>query len=605
MRPSILCLPRLSCLALCLSVSVIVYSQDSKSDSLKFLIQQKEGLNEIDSTLYTHTLKLASYYYRLDQDSSLLYMVEALDVASELGNSDEIGRCAYNSSVMYEQRGEVNMAMEYVQICIDANPHSKMKVRCLQMCGNLLTRAYEFGKAKDCLDQAMLIGSSMKDSTVLSMLHNSFAIYYEFTHDYESSIDAHLKSADLSLGKGDSIGYAISLNNIAILHNSMKEYDKALEYTVESEKYIEPDNLYNRYQVEDNKAAVYSAKNQMRKALEYYLNAYDNAVVIKAQALQLSSLLNLAKTHVNLGELNKANEWLSRGLLIKDIQPSMMVKYHILLSEIALQQSRCHDALDLLKQVEVDINKEPEYLYQSSYYKNVSRAEACLGNYNAFDESLEKSFALVDSNYKETNTREAKILLQKYDTKIKQDSIRLLSLENENQNYVISGQRKGLVISVLVLMLSATLIYLLRKRNLEAKLRNEALVFRTNELTQLNIQLKNRLNKPVQTKTLDKIEVKSLDKKYLIDFEDIIYISAEDSGARIYLSDKSIWSDLKLKAISDLLPKENFIKIYRSTIINIEKLEWVNHATLKMVSGEELKIGRTYKNDIKELLSRK
>ena len=602
MRLFSLCLYRFYFVALCLSVSS-VYAQDSKSDSLKLLINQKNQLNEIDSILYTHTMKLASYYYRLDQDSSLLYMLKALEIASTLGYDYEIGRCAYNASVMYKRQGEMDKAMANVQICIKANPGPKMKARCLQMCGNLWSGQYEFEKAKGYLDQAMQIGQDNQDTTILSMLYNSYAIYYEFTHDYESSIDAHLKSADISLSEGDSIGYAVSLNNIAILHNSMKEYDKALEYTIESEKYIEPENLYNRYQVEDNKGAIYTGKGQSRKALEYYNKAYDNAVAIKAQGLQVTTLLNMSRMHIDLDEFDKANKYLTRGLSIKEIQPAMMVKYHIYLSEIALRQGRCRAALDLLKQVEQEISKEPEYVYQSSYYKNVSRAEACLGNYKAFDANLLKSFALVDSSYKETRSREAKVLLHKYESKIKQDSIRLLSLENENQDYIINGQRKGLLISLLVLMLSAALIYILRKRNQEAKIRNDALVFKTEELTLLNTQLKKKLNKPAGTKDRHKIEIKCIDKQYLIEFDDIIYLIAEDNGTRIYLTDKSIWSDLKLKSVSELLPADNFLKIYRSTIINIDKLEWVNHATLKMVTGEELKIGRTYKSDIKELLS--
>jgi len=45
-------------------------------------------------------------------------------------------------------------------------------------------------------------------------------------------------------------------------------------------------------------------------------------------------------------------------------------------------------------------------------------------------------------------------------------------------------------------------------------------------------------------------------------------------------------------------PQAQFLKIYRSTLINISFLEWVNHATLRLKNGTELKISRIYKEAI-------
>lgn len=133
---------------------------------------------------------------------------------------------------------------------------------------------------------------------------------------------------------------------------------------------------------------------------------------------------------------------------------------------------------------------------------------------------------------------------------------------------------------------------------------NEALAFEKNELVLINNNLEAYINE-VKNKAvpIEKLEIKSLDKIHMLDLRDIIYCKSEAEGVRIFLKDsKSIWSGIRLKDFKEKLPQSNFLRIFRSTIINVYHLEWVNHATLKMVNGDELKIGRTYKDDLQKLL---
>ncbi len=59
-----------------------------------------------------------------------------------------------------------------------------------------------------------------------------------------------------------------------------------------------------------------------------------------------------------------------------------------------------------------------------------------------------------------------------------------------------------------------------------------------------------------------------------------------------------MWGDLTLREFISMLNEHNdFIQCFRSTIVNIKFIDWVNHATLKMINGDELKIGRVYKEN--------
>ena len=126
------------------------------------------------------------------------------------------------------------------------------------------------------------------------------------------------------------------------------------------------------------------------------------------------------------------------------------------------------------------------------------------------------------------------------------------------------------------------------------------MVFEKEELALLNSNLKEKLSK-LDTKSEESrtLEIKSSDKTHFIDLNHLRYISAENDGGRFYLEDgRSIWLDISLKALLDKLPNDRYIRIYRGTIVNLDHVEWVNHSSLRMKAGEDLKIGRTYKTNL-------
>ena len=79
-------------------------------------------------------------------------------------------------------------------------------------------------------------------------------------------------------------------------------------------------------------------------------------------------------------------------------------------------------------------------------------------------------------------------------------------------------------------------------------------------------------------------------------------MQAEDDGVRIYYDDISKWSDISLVNMQKQLDDSLFVQIFRGTIVNINHIAWINTNTLKMKSGAELKIGRTFKPQIKKML---
>jgi DNA-binding LytR/AlgR family response regulator len=138
------------------------------------------------------------------------------------------------------------------------------------------------------------------------------------------------------------------------------------------------------------------------------------------------------------------------------------------------------------------------------------------------------------------------------------------------------------------------------------KSKNNQLVFKNEELAELNLNLSNKIKAKKEKNpeiVISSINIKVSDKIHTIRVDEIRYIKAEDDGVRIFTELKSLWTDLSLKSIHSILPNDKLIRIYRSTIVNISFIDWVNHITLSMKDGTELKIGRSYKDNLKKIIN--
>ena len=84
--------------------------------------------------------------------------------------------------------------------------------------------------------------------------------------------------------------------------------------------------------------------------------------------------------------------------------------------------------------------------------------------------------------------------------------------------------------------------------------------------------------------------------------KDILYIESLKDYVRIKTPDREIVSLQKISYLEQKLPEDFFMRIHRSFIVPIKKIEaFSNHAV--EVGGKELPIGRNYKNQVLEVLN--
>ena len=91
------------------------------------------------------------------------------------------------------------------------------------------------------------------------------------------------------------------------------------------------------------------------------------------------------------------------------------------------------------------------------------------------------------------------------------------------------------------------------------------------------------------------IVVKQEYNNVVIPVSDILYIEAMENYCKIFRrKGRYTLSRMKLKAITELLPPRNFIRIHRSFIVQLDSIQHFNKQELRLTTGQTLPIGRQY-----------
>jgi DNA-binding LytR/AlgR family response regulator len=126
-----------------------------------------------------------------------------------------------------------------------------------------------------------------------------------------------------------------------------------------------------------------------------------------------------------------------------------------------------------------------------------------------------------------------------------------------------------------------------------------------NKVLQLNLQ--SNLQEPDKTENAKEpaqpfLYFRSDRKMVKVLFNDILYIEGLRDYIRIFTTSKTIVTKHLLASLQEMLPADAFLRIHRSYIVSINKIDSYN-ADIVEIAKKELPIGRLYKHDVNKLLS--
>jgi len=117
-------------------------------------------------------------------------------------------------------------------------------------------------------------------------------------------------------------------------------------------------------------------------------------------------------------------------------------------------------------------------------------------------------------------------------------------------------------------------------------------------------ELNRKQNETIQT-TPDYLFVKSEYKLIRILLSEIKYIESANEYIQIHLiNDKPVTTLVRLKAIEELLPKDKFMRVHRSFIVNLDRIKVIEHNRIVFDQKVLIPIGEQYKNNFQEFIDK-
>ena len=99
--------------------------------------------------------------------------------------------------------------------------------------------------------------------------------------------------------------------------------------------------------------------------------------------------------------------------------------------------------------------------------------------------------------------------------------------------------------------------------------------------------------------------VKSEYKLVRISFDEILYVEGVKDYVKFYLGDnrKSVMSLMNMKKVEDYLPAPQFLRVHRSFIVNMAKVDTVDRG--RVVIGDTfIPVSESYKDAVQEYIDR-
>ena len=102
-------------------------------------------------------------------------------------------------------------------------------------------------------------------------------------------------------------------------------------------------------------------------------------------------------------------------------------------------------------------------------------------------------------------------------------------------------------------------------------------------------------NSDIENITDDYIFVRADRRMFKVHFSDILYIEGLKDYVIIYIENQKVVTLMNIKTIHDLLPKSFFVRVSKSYIINVNKIDSVDNNTV-YIGKTEIPIGNIYRD---------
>lgn len=549
---------------------------------------------------------IASYYWRVNPDSALLFTNKLKELGDKLNNKDIISNANLIYGSLKLDKNEMVEARKFYDLALKDQKDKSKILKLYSNYGSTYINSNDFNNAENWLNKALSLAQELKDKKAEAFIINNFGIINDDKGNKELAIKQYLHAGKLFESIGEIGRLGVMYHNIGAVYSNLKVQHKAIEFTHKAiECYQSVKNFKSMNNANLNLLYYYNEVDSTQKA-EQIIERINNAV-IPLNSSQISLLL-LLKGQIleKKGQYKDAIDTLKKCIINAKSANSpinihngnaTLIRIYNKTEEFAKGIPHGEEALKIAFEMgdAISINLDQELLAKA--YSGVGNFKQAFYYLNEFEKGR-------DTIYNKEKFEAIHSIETKYETEKKD----MLLVQHQAD---LSNKKKQIWFLVTLLGLSVGLVVLYRKRNHEkaqvaSLLSSQNLVLQSNnqnlidELQQIKTK---KSSKPIE----DLFVTLTGNGKEVVKLTDITYIMADGNSVEIFTKDNKKYYDWqKIKHYRELLePSGLFLQTHRSYLINYQYITAKKANELRLNHSVTIPIGNTMKEGVHEWLKAK
>ena len=296
----------------------------------------QSNLNQIDSINSIEYQEIVSNLLKYEMIFS-----DNLNEARKIHYEKGIAKCLSNLALVHYLKGDYDKSTQYHLEAINIFEKSEMFQELCEEYGELgyQMKRINLPKANEYMQKAIYLAEDRNIPLFRkTKLYDNYGVIKEMMEQYDSAFSYYRKALKIKEQLNDSIGIPYSLNKIAVLYASLKNFDKAYEYLSLSDKIrAKEKGEFGRIENLSLHADFLSMENKIDEAINKYEEVLRSAKQINYTYLVLYSLQNLSDLYKKKNDFQNAFLKAQMYYNLKDSIDNVDVKSRIAQLEIAYQ----------------------------------------------------------------------------------------------------------------------------------------------------------------------------------------------------------------------------------------------------------------------------
>lgn len=410
---------------------------------------------------------LSRLYWDLAPDSSLMYSLQAVEIAQKLKNQFLQGE-AYNSlGNAYLGVNEPEKALFNYQKSKAYRENLGNKLSVAKSLNNIALSYIDLGRYTEAITsykEAADLCEEIEDFIFQAAIFQGVAQVYLTLHESNKALENAIKAANTYIHFKNKSGLASVYNFIGSLHRNLNNQSLALEYYLKAhEFYTELDDIDGLTTTTNNLGIVYDELNDKSKAMDYYQKSMELAERTGRKKGVATALNNIGLLHTNKNEFAKAKEAYEKSIKIsigiRDIS-SIMNTYN----NIALLQLKAGDVEGATHSVTQALklkDKVSNLVFIAESHELMGQIMEKKGQLKEALYHKTNLLRLKDSIYNKERTQQVIETQMRFETERKDREIQLLKKDNAINELLIQKQSytQRFLIAISIMLVAFSLLF--------------------------------------------------------------------------------------------------------------------------------------------------